>query len=286
MINTIFMSGLDSADYHEKQLRKYGITKISESIWDSDESGKNTHRYYKVLKPITVYNAGVLISQYAINVSFAFNGYTYYFMHNLAEEDKNCPERTFGYGYNYSYTAGEHELPIKIKLTEPAGFELELGLIPVPQELVKDQTDKKITISSTQSDDLNYIYSFDRLSPDAITYLPIGTIPCSQYELSAPEDIQSGYWPKQVRGVPTKGAVFDGKSKRILPEDADVTVGKEYYLMYWSILTFGKTTLMSKQKMWISRCWIRMVRHLIVEYGISCQWIALLRSKRLMMEAY
>lgn len=164
-------------------------------------------------------------------VSFAFNGYTYYFMHNLAEEDKNCPERTFGHGYNYSYTAGEHELPIKIKLTEPAGFELELGLIPVPQELVKDQTDKKITISSTQSDDLNYIYSFDRLNSDAITYLPIGTIPCSQYELSAPEEIQSGYWPKQVRGVPSKGAVFDGRSKRILPEDADVTVGKEYYLM-------------------------------------------------------
>ena len=71
MINTIFMSGLDSADYHEKQLRKYGITKISESIWDSDESGKNTHRYYKVLKPITVYNAGVLISQYAINDMFS-----------------------------------------------------------------------------------------------------------------------------------------------------------------------------------------------------------------------
>ena len=71
MINTIFMSGLDSADYHEKQLRKYGITKISESIWDSDESGKDTHRYYKVLKPITVYNAGVFISQYAINDMFS-----------------------------------------------------------------------------------------------------------------------------------------------------------------------------------------------------------------------
>ena len=71
MLNTIFMPELDSADYHEKQLRKYGITKISESIWDSDETGKDTHRYYKVLKPITVYNAGVFISQYAINDMFS-----------------------------------------------------------------------------------------------------------------------------------------------------------------------------------------------------------------------
>lgn len=71
MLNTIFMPGLDSADYHEKQLRKYGITKISESIWDSDESGKDIHCYYKVLKPITVYDAGTFISQYAINDMFS-----------------------------------------------------------------------------------------------------------------------------------------------------------------------------------------------------------------------
>lgn len=71
MLNTIFMPELDSADYHEKQLRKYGITEISEGIWDSDESGKDTHRYYKVLKPITVYNAGVFITQYAINDMFS-----------------------------------------------------------------------------------------------------------------------------------------------------------------------------------------------------------------------
>ena len=71
MLNTIFMSGLNSEDYHEKQFKKYGITKISESTWDSDESGKDTHRYYKVLKPITVYNAGVFISQYAINDMFS-----------------------------------------------------------------------------------------------------------------------------------------------------------------------------------------------------------------------
>lgn len=71
MQNTIFMPGLDSADYHKKQLRKYGITKISASIWNSDESGKDTHRYYKVLKPITIYNAGTVISQYAINDMFS-----------------------------------------------------------------------------------------------------------------------------------------------------------------------------------------------------------------------
>lgn len=71
MLNTIFMPELDSADYHEKQLRKYGITEINESTWNSDESGKDTHRYYKVLKPITVYNAGAFISQYAINDMFS-----------------------------------------------------------------------------------------------------------------------------------------------------------------------------------------------------------------------
>lgn len=71
MRNTIFMSELDSADYHEKQLEKYGITKISESIWDSDESGKDTHRYYKVCKPIAVYNVGTILSQHAINDIFS-----------------------------------------------------------------------------------------------------------------------------------------------------------------------------------------------------------------------
>lgn len=154
-----------------------------------------------------------------------------HFRHSAYEESKNCPERTFGYGYNYSYIAGEHELPIRIKLLDSVGFEFELGFVPVPKELLNRQTDRTISIKATQSSDLNYTYSFHRLNKDAITYLPIGSMPCSQYIVTAPDEIQNSFWPKRVRGIPTKGAVFDGTTKRLLPEDADVAVGKDYYLL-------------------------------------------------------
>lgn len=39
------------------------------------------------------------------------------------------------------------------------------------------------------------------------------------------------YLPSIVKGVPNEGAVFDGEKGKMLPQDADVRVGRKYYIL-------------------------------------------------------
>lgn len=154
-----------------------------------------------------------------------------YFKHSSEEKSKDCPERTFG-SYTDTFNAQVHELPIKIRIKSRDRFELEIGFVSIPASLLGKKDSRKIIIQGG-SGSQKFQYSLERLFYRGITYLSIGNKPYEIYKISYPIDSQKiqAYWPSTVQGIPSEGALFDKATCKKLPEDADVSVGRTYYLV-------------------------------------------------------
>jgi len=150
-----------------------------------------------------------------------------YFKHSASEANKNCPERTFGASYVPTYNASEHELPIKL-IVDASKFRFEIGLIYVPSSIIKAQEVQAITVKLDSGK--QFVFSFERLNSNSITYFPLGSEPSKYYTIETTDEL-STFWPRKVRGVANTGSVFDGKTGKLLPLDADVQVCNKYYLL-------------------------------------------------------
>ena len=155
-----------------------------------------------------------------------------YFKHSKNEEDKNCPERVEGLGINPMFHVPTHELPIRIKIVTNQLFSLEMGFLAVPNNLIGKRDSQKIIIVTGEKNKKQFVYSFMRLNKDKITYLPIGNKPAPAYKIIInPSDKKlRQYWPATVTGI-TDGAIFDKSTGKKLPKDADIQVGKKYYIL-------------------------------------------------------
>lgn len=154
-----------------------------------------------------------------------------YFKHSAYEKSKDCPERTFGAGYSISYGSQEHDLPIRITSVSSSSFSFEVGLIRAPiSSLGKDFC---IEIKPKGAFDIPYVYTKERLNYDSITYLPIGERPFEKYTLSFQNgnDKLREFWPAEIKGIDPEGTLFEKVSGKKLSYDADVEIGKEYYLL-------------------------------------------------------
>ena len=154
-----------------------------------------------------------------------------YFKHSAYEISKDCPERTFGAGYSISYGSQEHDLPIRITSVSSSSFSFEVGLIRAPiSSLGKDFC---IEIKPKGAFDIPYVYTKERLNYDSITYLPIGERPFEKYTLSFQNgnDKLREFWPAEIKGIDPEGTLFEKVSGKKLSYDADVEIGKEYYLL-------------------------------------------------------
>ena len=159
-----------------------------------------------------------------------------YFKHSASEKIKDCPERTFAPYSQISFTENDHGLPIRIRLISSTSFELELGLLPVPQGILGKLSEGSITIKPQNAKE--FVYSYTRINREAITYVSLGNVPATSYRLSPTGNIDQlrDFWPSVVDGIDDDGAIFDIKTGRKLPYDADVEVGKSYYLLKrWNI---------------------------------------------------
>lgn len=154
-----------------------------------------------------------------------------HFRHSSAEADKSCPERMYVHGYDYTYAAGEHELPIRIVNVTDYGFEFELGLLAVPRIVLNQQEKKNVTVIPSDKAMTPFVYSFERLNAESITYVSIGEYPCESYTVISSDEIEKTYWPRVVEGIKRSGSLFSGETGRMLTDDADVVVGKCYYLL-------------------------------------------------------
>ena len=152
-----------------------------------------------------------------------------YFRHKNDFLSKDCPDRTDSQTQctSLTFTKESRGLPMRIKILSSGKFTLEMGFrLPpnFPQRCIDDQ---KVKINS------QYEYSLSRLQEGTITYLPVGEVPQAQYRISLEREDSdlAELWPAVVEGISPKGAMFDRKTGKKLPRDADVLEGHEYYLL-------------------------------------------------------
>ena len=156
---------------------------------------------------------------------------TRHFRHSSYEKSKDCPERTSGVGYLITYGSQEHDLPIRITSVSSSSFRFEVGLIRAPISSLNK--DFRLEIKPKGVFDVSYVFTKERLNYDSITYLPIGERPFEKYTLSFQNgnDKLREFWPAEIKGIDPKGTLFEKVSGRKLSYDADVEIGKEYYLL-------------------------------------------------------
>lgn len=153
------------------------------------------------------------------------------------EADKTCPERTQGTSVYIESNSGKHDLPIRLKLLPlefPSDFELEIGLLGIPDAFLEDLRGETIQIIPAKRAGQGFKYNLrEHLAADRITYVSIGGTPYPEYQikLSCGKLSVFSRWPERMRGIGPEGALFDGKTRKKLPYDADVQVGASYYLL-------------------------------------------------------
>lgn len=154
-----------------------------------------------------------------------------YFKHSAEELSKDCPERTFATYVPTTFQAGTHDLPLRLRLLGLGGFELQLGLLPVPKSLLEKHSKDKISISFPDGNKLSY--SFERVLEGTTTYLSVGRKPYEKYSISleTADDRLTSFWPKSIEGISRSGALFDSVTGKKLPYDADTVVNHKYYLL-------------------------------------------------------
>lgn len=153
-----------------------------------------------------------------------------YFKHNRGEDEKNCPDRSGNIGYE-TFKNGDHGLPLKIVFDDNAkkSFHFELGMIPVPQGFLVNAQNRQIKILP-YGNGLPYVYNFERINPDTVTYLDVGNLPFEQYSIDVDSRLKK-YWPEIIKGPSPKGSLFDGKTGKLLIPDSEVTAHREYYFL-------------------------------------------------------
>ncbi|MDD3251885.1 MAG: hypothetical protein PHV18_04925 [Lachnospiraceae bacterium] len=153
-----------------------------------------------------------------------------YFKHNAYDTCKNCPERTTGLSASVDYIDEEHELPIRLSNITRDDFELEIGLLYIPTSILQMQKQQQIIIQPLGVSGKPYIYSFERLNSESITYVFVGTTPAYKYELTSSEELRI-FWPRFVNGIDGSGSIFDQKTGKKVIDGAEVQAGKVYYLL-------------------------------------------------------
>lgn len=152
--------------------------------------------------------------------------YTRYFKHSQAEDDKSCPERTFGAYYYNSFDPTEVNLPLKIAV-ENNSFNLFIGFTRIPDQLFQSHSKDNMVIRGRDNDE--YTYSFQRIGNDGVTYLSVGNNPAQEYHLTVSGDLTK-YWSNTVNGIDYKiGSLFDKRTGKIICNDSDVEINRKYY---------------------------------------------------------
>lgn len=156
-----------------------------------------------------------------------------YFDH-FKTESKSCPDHSDG-KYISTYKAEEYNLPIRIVNVSDYGFEFEMGLLPISKEELRGYRGKTLSIASSELEE-PIIYSFERLNADVVTYVPIGDYLCKEYKI---DSYISGLWPHRVVGMQGEGVLFNVATGQMLTDDADVLIGKNYYLLTYKSIDNG-----------------------------------------------
>lgn len=154
-----------------------------------------------------------------------------HFRHSLADEDKYCEERRMSSSGELDFDPSIHDLPIRIVNVSVRGFKLQLGMIRAP--IADYGNDFYIEIQAKDRSNKKWKYTKERFNEDRITYVDLGNQPYERYflKLSVESEELHRFWPKEISSVSPEGAVFNKRTGRMMPYDADVRINNEYYLL-------------------------------------------------------
>ncbi|MBR2845873.1 MAG: hypothetical protein IKF00_11745 [Solobacterium sp.] len=154
-----------------------------------------------------------------------------YFKHSRGEDDKNCPERTFGslnwiakYATLQLKTKG---LPIKLVVYNKS-FHFELGF-PALKEISLDSSSTVTILTDTNS----YKFAAERFESEGISYMNVGNVPSKRYKILISRENNKElrqYWPTEVTGF-TSSRLFKVSTGIMLLPTSDINFESEYYLL-------------------------------------------------------
>ncbi len=151
-----------------------------------------------------------------------------YFKHSRGEASKNCPERSQTLTTAVSFEPQSFSPPIRLIVDSRYEFHLELGVLPAYK--ISQDTQRIIILSG---ENISHQYDINRLIPEQVTYLSIGSQPHAQYRLkylNANGAQQSAFF-NPISGIYKTGTLFDSVTRKRLPDGADVIVGRTYHIL-------------------------------------------------------
>ena len=175
-----------------------------------------------------------LCGQYA---RFQYKKDTPHFQHP-SDKNKNCEDKKSSSNNYHKTNPLGFSLPIRISIAD-GNLEIFIGFLPIGESKlnqIENQSGQLIIHASGR-----VLRTFDinssRFMSDKISYLSIGPNVSEKYKLDCGGKIDSIYWPTEVDGFRQSGTLFDGASGKRLPRNANVEVGREYWLIrkcnYW-----------------------------------------------------
>ena len=159
--------------------------------------------------------------------------YVSYFKHSSDEKSRDCPDKVQASATINTFQAGVHTLPLRLSGITSTSFELQMGLLPIPEELLPEVYRSTIRISAKDAMKRSLVYNGSRVQQDCTTYLSLGDIIAETYvvDLTCESKSVSAIWPERVDGISRLGTLFDAKTGKKLPPDADVQVDCAYYML-------------------------------------------------------
>ena len=156
-----------------------------------------------------------------------------FFRHSRGEDNKNCPERTIMDNHSGDsiviFNPENLPVPLRLKVNSDNHFErIELGLLAIPENVLQKCVNRQIRIFPQGQG--RYVYNLERLKQKGITYVDVGMFPAEKYLIRMDSRLKA-YLPSTVAGISEAGAVFDTEKGKMLPRDADVRVGRKYYIL-------------------------------------------------------
>jgi len=168
-------------------------------------------------------------------VSFIQNSYyTYFFKHSRGDEDKSCPERSFGSSGSASISIKQYSLPIQLTVNSAMNYTLAIGIV-LP---VGISTSGGVIQIEAQGFQKPFIFRTDNMTKDNISYFSIGQDIAEHYYLTVQNKssaVLEGMIPSVIEGIPSEGCLFrvaaNTRTGKKIPQGANVQISTEYYLL-------------------------------------------------------
>ena len=152
-----------------------------------------------------------------------------------------------------SFDPKGYSLPLRIAI-ENDRYHFEIGFPSLPKEILAYLRDGTIRIKVNTTEMASagaetFIYDLtERLSESGLTWLSVGPAHAVDYTVTCQSDNQEvhSFWPDHVLGISEKGTLFESISGKMLVQNADVQIERNYDILLSQNLLYGPRSIQRK----------------------------------------